>query len=337
VQQVDKSTPVPLLLLLLVAACAAPGEPSLAPGDEHRLSRIALGTLVEIAVRETDPARARAALEWSFAEIERLEGLLSTWRDDTEIAALNRAAGHWRRVSPETAAVLDAALALAGETDGAFDPTIRPLLRAWGFEGGRQRVPTPGELRALRGLVDWRQLERRSGQARLTTPGMGVSLGGIGKGFVADTVLRGLRARGIGAALVAASGDLALYGGTGERPWPVAVEDPDRPGEALARFALREGGISTSAATWRAFAAGGSRHHHLLDPRTGRPAEGIRSLTVVASNATRADALSTALFVMGPTGALEFARSHPDVAVVAQFDDGRRFASAELGVRWERP
>jgi thiamine biosynthesis lipoprotein len=328
-------------LLLALVACAGPGARAPEPADEHRLSRIALGTLVEITVREADPAAARAALEWGFVEIARLEGLLSTWREDSELSALNRAAGDWRPVSQETGAALDAALAVAAETDGAFEPTIRPLLRAWGFEGGAPRVPSDAELRALRGLVDFRRLERQGGRARLAAPGMGVSLGGIGKGFIADAVLRGLRERGIPAALVAASGDLACYGGTGQRPWPIAVEDPDRPGEALARFDLREGGVSTSAPTWRAFESGGERYHHLLDPRSGRPARGTRSLTVVSSSATRADALSTALFVMGKERALAFARSHPDALLVALFDEpdpmGGRFASAELGVRWELP
>jgi len=324
-----------VLALPLAFACLGCARgPGPAAGDEHRLSRLALGTLVEIVVREPDAERARAALEWGFAEIDRLEALLSTWRDDSEVAALNRAAGHWVRVSPETGAALDAARAAAAETGGAFDPTIRPLLRAWGFEGGTPRRPGDAELRALRGLVDWRRLERKAGRARLAAPGMGVSLGGIGKGFIADAVLRGLRARGIPAALVAASGDLALYGGSGARPWPIDVEDPERPGRPMARLALREGGLSTSAPTWRAFEAGGERYHHLLDPRTGRPARGVRSLTVVAPSATRADALSTALFVLGRKGALAFAASHPEIGIVGLFADGSRFASAELHVHW---
>jgi thiamine biosynthesis lipoprotein len=133
--------------------------------------------------------------------------------------------------------------------------------------------------------------------------------------------------------MVKASGDLAFYGGTSERPWPLAVEDPSRPGEALAELERLAGGVSTSAPTWRQFEADGSVQHHLLDPHGGRPARGARSVTIVAKSATRSDALSTAVFVLGDAGPA-FVTARPDLGAVILFEDGRRFASSVLSVRW---
>jgi thiamine biosynthesis lipoprotein len=133
--------------------------------------------------------------------------------------------------------------------------------------------------------------------------------------------------------MVQASGDLALYGGTTDRPWPIAIEDPSQPGEPLAELEVLAGGISTSAPTWRRFEADGTVYHHLLDPRTGRPARGVRSVTLIAPSATRSDALDTGIFVMGDAGP-DFVTARPDLGAIILFEDGRRFASPALAVRW---
>lgn len=327
----------------LLLACARPSaqqEPlpaatTLGP-PEISVSRLALGTLVTIVVRDPDRDRGHTAIERGFAELERLEGLLSEWRETSEISALNRRAGDgWTAVSSETLAVLEASRALAAESGGAFDPTVLPLVRLWGFEGGNPALPDAKTLETTRACVGWETIEidATAGRARLARPGAAVGLGAIGKGFIADRVLEGLREGGVPAAMVKASGDLAFYGGTQARPWPITVEDPSRPGEALAELELMEGGISTSAPTWRRFEAGGAEYHHLLDPHTGRPAHGARSVTVAAPSATRSDALSTAVFVMGDAGP-DFIAARPDLGALILFEDGRRFASPGLAVRW---
>lgn len=333
---------VALCAALVVHACARAAAPeSTPPGaaepPEISVSRIALGTLVAISVRDPDAGHGRAAIERGFAEIERLEALLSEWREASEISALNRRAGDgWTPVSQDTLAVLEASRVLASETGGAFDPTVLPLVRLWGFAGGEPAVPDPIAIASTRERVGWETIEidARAGRARLARPGAAIGLGAIGKGFIADRVLAGVRAAGVPAAMVKASGDLAFYGGSASRPWPIAIEDPARPGEALAELDRLEGGISTSAPTWRS--AGDAQIHHLLDPHTGRPARGVRSATVVAPNATRSDALSTAVFVMGDAGPA-FVEARPDVGAVIVFEDGRRFASPGLGVRWVKP
>jgi len=334
---------VVLALAGLLAACARPAAPPAPEATtptrqppELRVSRLALGTLVEIVVRDPDPAHGRAAIEAGFAEIERLEGLLSEWRESSEISRLNRAAGDgWVALSPETADALRAAREIAEASGGAFDPTVLPLVRLWGFAGGTPHVPDALELAAARARVGWRDLELdpAAPRARLARPGMAVGLGGIGKGFIGDRVASKLRALGVPAAMVKASGDLSFYGGTPERPWPLAIEDPDHPGESLADLERLAGGVSTSAQTQRFFEAGGRRYGHVIDPRSGLPADHARSVTVVADTATLSDGWSTALFVMGER-APDFLEHHPELLAVIVRSDGSRFVSAELPVRW---
>ncbi len=328
-----------LCLAVLLWACDQPPATEATPPPtavELSVSRIALGTLVTIVVRDPDREHGRAAIERGFAEIDRLESLISEWRETSEISALNRSAGEgFVQISPETVAILDAARAVAAESDGAFDPTVLPLVRLWGFEGGEPRVPDADAIDAVRMRVGWQTIEvdAAASRARLARSGAAVGLGAIGKGFIADRLLEALRRDAVPAAMVKASGDLAFYGGTASRPWLIAIEDPAQPGEPMAELELLEGGISTTAPTGRRFDAGGEAYHHILDPMTGWPARGARSVTVVAATATRSDALSTAVFVMGKGGP-EFVRSKPDLGGVILFEDGSRWASPGLQVRW---
>lgn len=322
-----------------VARAPATAAPASSAPAERRVSRIALGTLVEIVLRDPDAARAERALEDGFAEVERLEALLSEWRPTSEISRLNAAAGGAAiALSPETLDVLARARAIAADTGGSFDPTVLPLVRLWGFAGGSPRVPRDAEIAAALPLVgsDGLEVDLAAGRARLSRPGAALGLGAIGKGFIADRVAAKLRAAGVPAALIQAAGDFACYGGTPERPWPIGIEDPDRPGETLATFDLTSGGVSTSAPTYRFGEQDGVRFHHLIDPHTGRPAAGTRSVTIVAEEATLSDAYSTAVFVMGSAGPA-FVAARPWLRAAIVLESGRRWVSPGLEIRWLEP
>ncbi len=296
---------------------------------------MALGTLVEIAARGPDRARLRGAIEDAFREVERLEGLLSEWRETSEVSHLNReAGGAFVPVSPETEAVLRLSREIAAATGGAFDPTVLPLLRLWGFFEGAPRLPSAAAIERALEHVGWEGIEVRPGRARLARPGMSVGLGGVGKGFIADRALAGLRARGVAAALVNAGGDLAVWGGGGTR-FPVQLEVPDRPGEAFAELEIGTGGMATSASTFRTFEHGGRRYSHVLDPRTGRTVPVGGSATVLAQNAARADALATACLVLGEE-AHALVEDLPGVEAVLTAPDGSAWVSSGLRVqiRW---
>lgn len=313
-----------LCALVLVLACRTP-EPS----PEVRISRLHLGTVVEIAARGGRPASLRSAIEAGFGEVTRLEAMLSEWQVSSEISRLNRdAGGAFIPLAPDTEAVLRLARALARETDGAFDPTILPLVRAYGFQGGEPRLPSEAELDAARAVVGWEVLEIVPGRARLARAGAAIGLGGIAKGFIADRALEAIRRGGARAALVNAGGDLAVFAEDGGG-WTVQLETPERPGETFAEIRLHDGGIATSAATWRRAEIGGTLVHHVLDPRSGRPARGNRSATVLAETAARADALATAMLVLGER-ARAWIEGHPGIEGVLIDAEGRPWVSAGL-------
>lgn len=314
-----------LSLALVCSACgrsAAPESP--AGASPLHVSRMAMGTLVQITAEAERPA-----LEAAFAEIERLEALLSEWRAESEISRLNRAAGGaFLRVSPETEEVLRLSRDFAQETRGAFDPTVLPLVRLYGFLGGPERVPEPAEVEAALAKVGWRAIEVEKGRARLARAGAEIGLGAIAKGYIADRALAVLLGQGARRALVNAGGDIACFSRAGPG-FSIEIEEPGKPGAPLAELRVRSGGIATSAATYRSFERGGERYHHVIDPHTGRPARGNRSATAVAPTAARADALATAFLVQGDAARRQV-EALPDVEAILVGPGGERWASRGL-------
>jgi thiamine biosynthesis lipoprotein len=290
-------------------------------------ARWLMGTLCSAEVEAADTAAAAAAIEAAFAEIARLEGLLSSWRDDSDLAKLNAlGAGKSLACAPALYEVLVASRALAEITHGAFDPTIEPLTRAWDLRG-KGRVPDEDEIAEALAHVGWEgmRLDENDLTAGFAAPGMALDLGGIGKGFALDHAFAVLEARGIRRARLNFGGEICAI--TDRAPWPVTVADPaDRMRPAVA-FEVHEGAVSTSGQSQRSFRAKGRDWGHILDPRTGRPVARAGSVTVIAGSATQADALSTALFVMGRAEGEAFARAHPEIGVLwLEPADGRVLA-----------
>lgn len=200
--------------------------------------------------------------------------------------------------------VLSDAVRVAARTDGAYDPTILPMVRLWDFDAGG-RLPSPEALASAASLVDYRTV-RVTGALALA-PGQQVDLGGVGKGAVVDLIADHLAGRGIKRFLVEAGGDLLVAGlKPGERPWRILVQHPRAPEAALAILEIGAAGerraVITSGDYERYLEVDGVRYHHILDPATGRPARASVSVTVIAERAAEADALATGLFVAGPAG-----------------------------------
>ncbi|MDZ7780810.1 MAG: FAD:protein FMN transferase [Gemmatimonadota bacterium] len=290
-------------------------------------TRPRLGTLVTITAVHEDGGHARAIVRSGFAEIERLEGILSRHAANTPMSALNRD-GMLAPVPDELRAVLRRARTMHDWSGGAFDPTVAPLLRA--YERRHERdgsLPTREEIeRALR-AVGFDGVDVRDGQVRFTRPGMALTLDGIAKGFVVDRAVAEIAATGAERIMVDAGGDIAS-GGTAVRddPWTIAVEDPDEPARSLAQLRLRGQAVATSGDYMQAFTQD-RRHHHILDPRTGRSPEHTSSVTVVTDTAMDADALSTALLVLGPEAGLAMLERVPGAEGLIVAKDGERFAS----------
>jgi thiamine biosynthesis lipoprotein len=280
-------------------------------------TRHLMGTLLTVRVEHPDSVAGATAVEAAFDEVARLEQVMSSWRDDSELARLNRSAGAPFPCSPDLFAVLDSARAIAALTDGALDVTCEPLTRAWDLRG-RGREPSEADLARARAAVDWRALvlDPAARTARLERPGAAVDLGGIGKGFTLDRVAGLLRARGATAGELDFGGEILRFGRPADACGEVDVADPADRMRAAVTLCVGLAAVSTSGQSERFVSVSGRRYGHVLDPRTGRPVPTRASVSVVASASTRADALATALLVLGREAAERFAHAHPAIGVL---------------------
>jgi len=305
--------PVLATVLGLVAAVGPAHTPSSAMVSMER-ARWLMGTLCTVVVEHRDSVAALGALTAALDEIDRLEDVMSSWRENSELARLNRSAAAGPvACSSELAAVLDSALVLARLTDGAFDPTVAPLVDVWDLRGNG-RVPEAAEIAAALARVGWSglDLDRGAGVARFARPGMSLDLGGIGKGFALDRAAATLASLGARRALVNLGGEVMALG---ERHIITVAHPAARLAPAV-ELEVGDACVSTSGQSERGFTVGGVRHGHVLDPHTGRPTATAASVTVVCRSATRADALATALLVMGRERAAAFVRRRPGVGVL---------------------
>lgn len=311
------------VLLLLLAGCSVSHQTG---AVERRLA--VMGTSLEIRVEAADRARALAASERAVAAIEAAEDRLSTWRDDTELARLNRAAaGQPVPLSPAFAADLGGARRCWEETGGAFDPSVGRLVHVWGLRTGGRR-PADAELREAVESTGLDGLRIGSEVAVRERADLVLEEGGFGKGAgLADA----LKALGTGAdrALLDLGGQAAVLG-----RWDIPVADPRLRERPVIALKIDGGSVSTSGNSERGIVVDGERRGHILDPRSGRPAPDFGSLTVWTADPLRADCLSTGLYVMGPEAALGWAADHPGVEVlVLRSREERVEALASAGLK----
>ena len=305
--------------LVFTAACtAAPVAPARQLVERTRMS---MGSQLRLAAWTTDEAAAAAAFDQVFREFDRLESLLSVWRDGSDVVRMNKAAGGAPvRVSPETLDVLAAAREASEWTHGKFDITFGALADVWKFDHDQDNtVPDRTAIDARLPLVDYTavQIDRAAGTAFITKPGARVHLGGIGKGYAVDRAIALLRERGFTDFMIQAGGDLYVSGLNGDRPWQLGINDPRGPANSpFATVELSNATLSTSGDYERFFIRDGTRYHHLIDPDRGEPARGCRSVTIVAERAMLADALSTGVFVLGPTDGMALVEKLPGVEAV---------------------
>lgn len=281
--------------------------------DVHTLvvGRDAMACRFEIVFNAGEVPDATAIAVDCLDHVDEIEDRITVYRDTSELARLNAtAAGGWQCVDADLLALLVAARSLHERTDGAFDMAAGSLVRAWGFLRRQGRMPTAEQLARAREAsgMRWVELDEAAGKVRFTRPGVELNPGAIGKGWAIDRVIDMLRSRGVPSALVhgGASSVRAIGGqgiaSEGRRAWPVGVRHPLRPGRRLATVQLEDRALGTSGSGTQFFIDRGRRLGHILDPRTGTPAEGVLSATVVAPTAAEADCLSTALYVLGPAG-----------------------------------
>lgn len=328
--------PVGLLLtlgLLLLPLLAAPR----ASAATHRQERPAMGSPFAVTAVAPDDETARRATAAAFAEIDRIEALISSWRETSETSAVNRAAGHGPvEVSDELFELLRRALAVGKVTGGAFDVTFAGAGRLWDFQDPTPALPDPEQLRQALARVDYRRVRLDAAHHTVELPeeGMRLGFGGIGKGYAANRAVEALRAAGATAGLVDAGGDLLAFGDKEDgRPWTIVIADPLHPDEVFARLDLTDRAVVTSGDYERYVTIDGVRYSHILDPRTGWPARGVSSATVIAPDAELADALATATFVLGVDEGLTLIDHLRGVEAVLVDDAGKLHPSRGIDTR----
>ncbi len=292
-------------LLCLFLSCAGCGKPE---SSVHRRSQFLMGTLVEISVYEKDENKVQPAIQNAFNEIQRLEGLMSTHIPDSEISKINRAAGIGPvPVSPEVFEVINRALYWAELTNGTLDISIGPVQELWRFEDEHPSLPDKNALKQRLSKVGYGKIWLENQTVFLTEKGMRLHLGAIAKGYAVDQAINILQKKNIHHAFINAGGDLKTLGNRPDKTaWKIGLQHPRKPESILASFSLSGKAVATSGDYQKYFDHEGTRYHHILNPKTGYPVTGVMSATVVTDTVMDADALSTALFVMGAKKGLAF-------------------------------
>lgn len=312
-----------LLAVLLLTGCSgqrAAEATTAADENTEPNSRtvFAMDTVMELSAYGADDALMQMAEQ----KILSLESLLSVTDECSEVYKLDHSGQ--AVLSPETAELIQIALEMCEQTQGALDISIYPVLRAWGFTTGSYQIPEEEELTALLSTVDHSRITVQDGTASIPE-GMEVDLGSVAKGYTGDQVTKLLRENGVTSALLNLGGNVQLIGGKPDgSDWRVAVQDPESDGY-LGVLELRDKAAITSGGYERYYTGeDGQVYWHIIDPADGHPAHsGLISVTVVGDSGTVCDALSTALFVMGLDQAAEYWRQYGDFEAIFVSEDGR--------------
>ena len=307
-----------VLALTMVAGCG--GAPAPAP-PAHLVERshVTMGTEIGLTAWTADEARAGAAFAAVFGEFDRLDAMMSVWKDGSDILRLNAAAGdHAVPVNADTREVLRVAREVSDLTNGRFDVTFGALSGLWKFDSQDKDDSIPDRREVLKRLplINYRDVEvdERAGTAFLKRKGMRVNLGGIGKGYAVDRSVDILRRSGLHDFMIQAGGDMYVAGRRGDRPWRLGIRDPRGPADkSFAMLDLTDGTFSTSGDYERFFIRDGRRYHHIIDVTAGEPARGCRSVTLVTERAVIADALAKGVFILGPDEGMALIERTPGV------------------------
>jgi len=293
----------------------------------HEASHAAMGTVFSIAAYGANSERLQDSLARSFREIERLDNLMSRYKPQSELSTINREAFHRAVVvTPELFSLLEGSLRFSEQTSGAFDITVGPLMKLWGFFRGCGRLPEPDELEQALRRTGYRhiKLDAAAHTLQFDEPGIELDLGAIGKGYAVDRVVEILRADGVSRALVSGgtSSIYAIGAPPGEQGWKISVCDPfDRRKQACS-LRLRNMSISISGSQEKQFLLDGKVYTHLLDPRNGKPVEDMLMTVVLAPTNTASDALSTAFFVSGVKQTQAYLQNHPNLTAMFYLPKG---------------
>jgi FAD:protein FMN transferase len=288
----------------LLAHAASPAGSGSRPLQRYEASRMSMACAYAIVAYGDDAGELARSVEAAFDEVDRIDRLMSHYKPESPLSRLNREAALGPvAVDPELFDFIAESLRYSRDSGGAFDITVGPLMKAWGFFRGGGRVPSEQELTELRHRVGYEHvvLNAQDKTIRFARPGVELDLGGIAKGYAVDRAVDLLRSRHVEAALISAGGSTTFGLGAppGQTGWEVSVQDPTSAGAAAFTVRLKDRALSISGSYEKSFERDGVRYSHIMDPRLARPVQGMVSVAVLAVSGTEGDALDDAFFVKG--------------------------------------
>ena len=297
---------------------------------------LSMGTVFEATIYAPDKYVAEKTFNDVFQEINRLDYLMSNYKKESVLSELNKnASAEPANCNKELASVIEQSLQYSDITDGAFDITIGPLMKKWGFFKKQGRIPNKEELESVLESVSYKNIiiEEKTIKSLAKNPGTvktvffknpdtRIDLGGIGKGYAVDRAVSVLKQNGISSALINFAGNIYTFGTPpGKESWVIGLQHPRESEGLLGTFEIKDKAVSTSGDYEKFFTIEGKRYSHIIDPRTGNPVKGIVSVTIVTGNATRADALSTGVFVLGLEKGMDLIEQLPDVEGIIVYEN----------------
>ncbi|OYU81093.1 MAG: thiamine biosynthesis protein ApbE [Flavobacterium sp. BFFFF1] len=294
-----------------------------------------MGNNFTLTVVAKDEPVAKSGINLAIAEIRRIEQLLTTFRDDSQTALINENAGlRPVIVDDEVFGLIERSIAISGITQGAFDITYGSIDKSlWNFDKTMDKLPSPEEAQKMVHLIDYRNiiLDKENSTVFLKEKGMRIGFGGIGKGYGAEMAKDKLRRAGFQSGIINASGDLTAWGAQPDgSPWGIGIANPEHPEKPFSYLSISEKAVATSGNYEKYVMIGGRKYSHTIDPKTGLPITGIKSVTVIAGNAEFADAMATPIAVMGIHAGLYMIDQIPGIECIVIDDNNKIYTSKNI-------
>ncbi|MCC7202097.1 MAG: FAD:protein FMN transferase [Nitrospirae bacterium] len=302
---------IPLIALFILLISPIPSFARV-----FKKTSVLMGTDIELTASDSDESRVNTAFNAALHEIDRIENEMSEWKDGTPLSIINQKAGKEAVPVPEELFnVLLAAQKISELSEGAFDVSWASMRGVWNFSKGMEHVPSAEDVSEKLSLVNYKDIELDGIKKTvfLKRPGMAIGLGAIAKGYAVDRAMQALVNSGIKNAIVKAGGDMRVQGTDDGKPWEIGIQHPRNREKLLGKLALSNISISTSGDYERFFIKDNILYHHIMNPKTGYPARGCQSVTILAPDTMTSDALSTAVFVLGPEEGMQLIKSLPGI------------------------
>ena len=282
------------------------------PTEEYHRTRILMGTVVEIKVRNENEEKSIKAIEEAFKEIKRIDDLFSTYNPDSPISKINNTRDTLITVDPEIYELMVICDSIRQLTAGAFDVSLNNLLTTWGFDGDDPKVPEKVEIKTALIKSGWGNISLMRNNKFNLSSNVGLNFGAITKGYAVERAIKILKRNSITNALVNAGGEIKTI----DNDWIIGIQHPRIPNQIIEKIKPNKFSVATSGDYEKYFEIEGKRYHHILNPETGYPADSLISVTILHKDCTMADALATAVFVLGPVKGLNFVEGSPDTEVM---------------------